>query len=67
MARMCDMRADDQPLLEDFEAGRLQKRRRNILAPRGAASRSQLGSASAAAEHAAASSSASIEKECKEE
>jgi len=55
--RFDDMCADDQQLLEDFDTGSMQKRRRSILAPRGSAFRSQLSSASAAAEHAAASSS----------
>ena len=61
--RFGDMCADDQQLIEDFETGRLQKRRRSTLAPRGSAFRSQQPSASAAAEHAAASSSATIKKE----
>ena len=51
--RFDDMCADDQQLIEDFDTGRLQKRSRSTLAPRGSAFRSQLPSASAAAEHAA--------------
>ena len=54
-----DMCARDQQLLEAFETGILQKRRTSCQVPRGAAFRSQLASASAAAEHAAASSTAS--------
>ena len=38
---------------EGFDPGKLQKRRKEIRAPRGSAFRSQLSSASAAAEHAA--------------
>ena len=37
-----DISPDDSQLLEDFDTGRLQKRRREILAPRGSAFRSQL-------------------------
>ena len=51
--RFDDMCADDQQLIEEFDTGRLQKRSRSTLAQRGSAFRSQLPSASAAAEHAA--------------
>ena len=37
-----DISADDQQLLHDFETGRLQKRKMEILAPKGSAFRSQL-------------------------
>ena len=62
-----DLSRDDMQLLEDFDVGRLHKRRKEILAPRGSAFRSQLSSASAAAEHAAASASVTIKEEIKEE
>ena len=57
---------DDMQLLEDFDVERLHKRRNEILAPNGSAFRSHLSSASAAAEHAAASASVTIEDEIKE-
>ena len=50
-----DLSRDDKQLLEDFETRRLHKRRDATLAPRGSAFRSELSSASVAAEHAAAS------------
>ena len=57
------LRSEDQQLLEDFDTGKLHKRKKANLAPRGSAFRLQLSSASAAAEHAAASSSTDIKKE----
>ena len=58
-----DFSRDDMQLVEDFDTRRLHMRRKEILAPRGSAFRSQLSSASAAAEHAAANSSANIKEE----
>ena len=47
-----DMSVADQLLLEDFDTGRLHKRRREIVGDRLPSFRSQMPSASAAAEHA---------------
>ena len=47
-----NMSAADQLLLEDFDTERLHKRRRLIVADRLPSFRSQVSSASAAAEHA---------------
>ena len=53
-----DMSVADQELLEDFDTGRLSKRRKMILVERLPSFRSQVSSASAAAHHPATSSSA---------
>ena len=55
--------SEDQQLLEDFDTGKLHKRKKANLVPRGSAFRLQLSSASAAADHAAASSRTDIKKE----
>ena len=46
-----DLSCDDMQLLENFDTKNLLKRMKEILAPRGSAFRSQLSSASAAAQH----------------
>ncbi len=62
-----DLSRDDMQLLEDFDTQRLHKWRKEMLVPRGSAFRSQLSSASAAAEHAAASARVPIKELMKEE
>ena len=47
-----DMSVADELLLEDFDTGRLHKRRKKIVAGRLPSFRSQVSSVSAAAEHA---------------
>ena len=47
-----NMSVADQQLLEDFDTGRLHKRRKEIVGDRLPSFRSQVPSASAAAEHA---------------
>ena len=47
-----NMSSADQLLLEDFDTGRLHKRRKEIVGDRLPSFRSQVSSASAAAEHA---------------
>ena len=47
-----NMSVADQLLLEDFDTGRLRKRRREIVGGKLPSFRSQVSSASAAAEHA---------------
>ena len=57
-----DMYPTEQEVLEDFDCGRLHRRRDTIQTPRGSAFRSQRPSAGSAAEHATASSSTTDKK-----
>ena len=58
--KLKDMSPADKRLLEDFDTERLAKRRKMILVQKPPAFRSQLSEAAPAAEHGAASSSASV-------
>ena len=56
--RVDDMSTAEHQILEDYDCGRLQKRRRQVQTPRGSAFRSPRPWASAAEEHATANLSA---------